>query len=393
MSPSALMVGTGVGASKGVLIKGGQPLETAHKITSVAFDKTGTLTMGRMAVTEFETMRPDPISDGEQQQVWNKSHLIEFVSVAESGSEHPIAKAILQFAEQQLQDSSSERIVSGIPEDFVAVPGKGMQCNLLVQRDGSRHAVAVGNVAYIDEKNITIEPRVRDRMQELQGEGKTVILLVIDGILEAMIALADTVKLEAASVVRKLSSMRIKVWMITGDNSRAAMHIAHQVGISREHILSEVLPSEKSHKVQSLQQQGEKVAFVGDGVNDAPALAQADLGMAVGAGTDVAMETAQIVLMKNNLEDVILAIDLARTTYRRILINFVWAFGYNVLAIPIAMGVFFPLIRTMLPPMVAGAAMAASSVSVVVSSLLLRFYRGPKRSTNSRHPAQPPQQQ
>jgi len=353
-TPTAVMVGTGIGAQMGVLIKGGEPFQKAHKISTVLFDKTGTLTHGKPQVTDYKLYTKI-----------DENLFFVILGSSESGSEHPLGKAIYNYCKQK-------GVKIETADNFKAISGLGLECDV----SGSK--VLVGNRLLMTENQISFPADMEKDMQKLEGDGKTAMIVGYEGQIVGMIAVADTLKPESAQAIRALESMGIHTWMVTGDNRRTAKAIAALVGIKPEHVFSEVLPSEKSNKVKKLQNDGEHVAMVGDGINDSPALAQADVGIAVGAGTDVAMEAASIVLVKNSLLDVITAIDLSKTTFRRIKINFGWAFGYNLMGIPIAAGVFYPLIRYPLPPWGAGLAMAFSSVSVVCSSLFLRLYRKPK---------------
>ena len=343
-------MGTGLGAKNGILIKGAVALEMAHNVEAVIFDKTGTLTYGRPVVTDAVfcgRLAPDRV--------------LALVAAAENDSEHPLARAVFNYAVgPTILDST----------DFVSVTGKGIACVV----DG--HEVVVGNRPMLDSRAVSLRSAVDDRAVAIENDGKTCVFVAVDAQLEAIIGIADTVKPEAASVVKHLTEMGIEVWMVTGDNTRTARAIAAAVGI--EHVFAEVLPADKVKRVTDLQDDGKVTAMVGDGVNDSPALAKCDVGVAIGAGTDVAIEAADLVLMKSDLRDVVVAIDLSKATYRRIKWNFGWAFIYNLVGIPIAAGVFYPLVSVPLPPAVAGLAMALSSVSVVASSLLLKRYRPPE---------------
>lgn len=352
-TPTAVMVGTGIGAKNGILIKGGEALETARKITAIAFDKTGTLTLGKPKVTDTI------IVDASLSEI----EFYSLIGSAENGSEHPLGRAIVNHS-QELKT----QIVD--PTDFQSISGKGLQCKV------KNHFILIGNRSWINDNNLVLSEEIDSKMSKLEEKGKTVVVCSIDNQICGIIGIADTVREEAKLVIDHLDKMNIKVWMITGDNKRTANTIASQLGI--KNVYSDVLPANKSSIIQEIKSKGEIVAMVGDGINDSPALAASDIGIAIGAGTDIAIEAAQLVLMKSDLRDVITAIDLSRTTYRRIKLNFLWAFLYNLLGIPLAAGVFYPLIKVGLPPEVAGAAMALSSVSVVLSSLLLRFYKKPR---------------
>uniref|UniRef100_A0A8C7P8G7 Copper-transporting ATPase 2 n=1 Tax=Oncorhynchus mykiss TaxID=8022 RepID=A0A8C7P8G7_ONCMY len=386
-TPTAVMVGTGVGAQNGILIKGGEPLEMAHKIGAVMFDKTGTITNGVPRVTRVLVL-------------WERARLplrkvLALVGTAEASSEHPLGMAVAKHCKEELETD-----VLGSCKDFQSVPGCGISCKVsnieevLLEGDqdscnsGSSFPVAVlmrasasaspsysvliGNREWIRRNGLHVGADVDDAMSSHETKGQTAILVAIDGVLCAMLAIADTVKTESALAVHTLLSMGIEVVMITGDNRRTAKAIATQVGIRK--VFAEVLPSHKVAKVQELQERGLRVAMVGDGVNDSPALARADVGIAIGTGTDVAIEAADVVLIRNDLLDVVACIELSKKTVQRIRINFVFALIYNLVGIPIAAGVFLPA-GLVLQPWMGSAAMAASSVSVVISSLLLKLYK------------------
>lgn len=365
-TPTAVMVGTGVGARRGILIKGGEPLEMAHRVNAVLFDKTGTLTHGRPRVTRIAVL------DG----VTSEHELMRLAGIVECGSEHPLGRAIYERAQEVC---GRDAFVGSAADDFTAVPGRGVRCCLRVSDERSATFV-LGNRLLVEESlEAPLAEAIDADMRALEGQGQTVMLMADVDARQVVgwIAVADTVKAEARVVVQMLRRMGIAVSMITGDNERTAQAIAAQVGIDK--VFAQVLPKDKSDKVGELQESGHCVAMVGDGVNDAPALARADVGIAVGAGTDIAIEAADIVLVKSDLRDLVTAIDISRKTFRRIKLNFIWAYGYNTVAIPLAAGMFYPLMRPdRLPPWAAGAAMALSSVSVVCSSLLLRLYRPPK---------------
>ncbi len=342
-TPTAIMVGTGKGAESGILIKSGDALETAYRIKAIVFDKTGTLTHGKPVVTECEAFPGFETED-----------FFRLAAALERSSEHPLAEAIVAHAREtgaELPD------VAG----FAAVPGHGVEGTVSGRR------VALGNRKLMTRDGVDVSAHVA-RIEQLEGEGKTVMLTSVDGRAAGLIAVADTLKPRSAEAVSRLTKMGVQVYMITGDNRRTAEAIAAQVGISPDHVLAEVLPEHKAEEVAKLQAKGLVTAMVGDGINDTPALAQADVGIAMGAGTDVAMETGGIVLMKSDLRDVVTAIELSRATMRKIRQNFFWALGYNSLGIPVAA-------LGLLRPELAGAAMALSSVSVVSSSLLLRRFK------------------
>jgi Cu+-exporting ATPase len=341
-TPTAIMVGTGKGAENGILIKSGEALETAYKLSAIVFDKTGTLTHGKPVVTESESFPGFDAAD-----------MFRLSAALERSSEHPLAEAIVNHA----KDSGVE-----LPEvtGFSAVPGHGVE-GIVAGRK-----VALGNRKLMEREGVDVAA-FASRIERLEGEGKTVMLTAVDGAAAGLIAVADTLKPNSTEAVAQLTKMGVEVYMITGDNRRTAEAIAKQAGIAPDHVLAEVLPEHKASEVAKLQDAGKTVAMVGDGINDTPALAQADIGIAMGAGTDVAMETGGIVLIKNDLRDVVTAIELSRATMKKIRMNFFWALGYNTLGIPIAaLGI--------LRPEIAGAAMALSSVSVVSNSLLLRRF-------------------
>lgn len=334
-TPTAIMVGTGKGAEHGILIKGGEALEATHKIDAIVFDKTGTITEGKPEVTDVI------IAEGV-----NGKHFLQMAASAEKGSEHPLAEAIVRKAEEEGLDFLKV-------SSFEAIPGKGIQ----VEVDGIQ--VLLGNKKLMDEKNISLAS-LEKQSDRLAGEGKTPMYIAMDQKLSGIIAVADVVKARSLEAIEKLKSMGLEVDMITGDNKRTAEAIARKVGIDR--VLAEVLPQDKSNEVKKLQSEGKMVAMVGDGINDAPALAQADIGIAIGSGTDVAMESADIVLMRSDLMDVLAAIQLSKSTIKNIKQNLFWAFAYNVIGIPIAAGVLHIFGGPLLSPMFAAAAMSLSSV-------------------------------
>jgi cation-transporting ATPase V len=345
-TPTAIMVGTGRGAELGVLIKGVEVLEQTRRITTVVFDKTGTLTRGEMALTD--AVPAAGVDDGE---------LLRHAGAVEADSEHPIGRAIATAAHQRVGTLPQ---VSG----FQALAGRGARADV----DGA--TVWVGRPKLMADAGLVTPAALEDAAERLEGDGKTVVLAGWDGEVRGVLAVADTLKDGAAELVARLQAMGLEVAMLTGDTARTAQAIADRVGIDR--VLAEVLPEDKVGEVARLQGQGRVVAMVGDGVNDAPALVQADLGIAIGTGTDVAIEASDLTLLRGDLAGVATAIELSRRTYRTIVQNLGWAFGYNVAAIPLAA-------LGLLSPVVAGAAMAASSVSVVANSLRLRRF-GRRRS-------------
>lgn len=356
-TPTSIIVGTGKGAKEGILIKGADSLEIAHKTKYVIFDKTGTITNGIPEVTDIIPIKK--ISE---------SALLKIAASIESGSEHPLADAIVR-------KSKDEKIKLSSVKSFKAIPGYGITASL----SGTKYHF--GNQKLILKNNIKIDYTIKTRIESLEEQGKTVMILADKNIM-GLIAVADTIKTNAPEAIKKLTEMNVEVYMITGDNKRTANAIAKQVGIKSGNVFAEVLPENKASYVKKLQQKNSKnnsknerknvVMMVGDGINDAPALAQADIGIAMGSGTDVAMETGNIVLMRNNLNDVPKAIKLSRMTMNKIRQNMFWALFYNVLGIPIAAGLLYPFTGWLLNPIIGGGAMALSSVSVVSNSLLLK---------------------
>lgn len=351
-TPTAIMVGTGKGAENGILIKGGEALETAHKIDTIIFDKTGTITEGKPTVTDVLTV------EGVE-----KNQLLQITASAEKGSEHPLGQAIVRGAE----DMGLQMLAM---EHFESLTGRGIEAKMEGQ------TVLAGNRKLMEERNISLSP-LEAASDKLAEEGKTPMYVALDGKLSGIVAVADVVKQSSRDAIRELHNMGIEVAMITGDNKKTASAIARQVGIDQ--VLAEVLPQDKSNEVKKLQAQGRKVAMVGDGINDAPALAQADIGIAIGSGTDVAMESADIVLMRSDLMDVPTAILLSKKTIRNIKQNLFWAFGYNVIGIPIAAGVLHLFGGPLLNPIFAAAAMSLSSVSVLTNALRLKRFKATVR--------------
>lgn len=338
-TPTAIMVGTGKGAENGILIKGGEYLERAHKLDVIVFDKTGTITKGQPEVTDIISIKAD------------ENTILEMAAIAEKNSEHPLGEAITNMAKEKgmkLED----------PSQFEAIPGKGIYA-LIKDKE-----VFLGNRKLIVSQNINID-KIEDKLTSLEEKGKTAMIMALDGEIAGIIAVADTVKEHSKEAVKNLKEMGIEVYMITGDNKRTAAAIANEVEI--DNVIAEVLPEHKAEKIEELKKKGKKVGMVGDGINDAPALAVADIGFAIGTGTDVAMETAQITLMKGDLRDIVKSIRLSRRTMRTIKQNLFWAFAYNTAGIPLAA-------VGLLNPMIAGAAMAFSSVSVVSNSLRLKRF-------------------
>jgi len=347
-TPTAIMVGTGKGAEYGVLIKSGVALETAHKIQTIVFDKTGTLTEGKPKVTDIITVKGI-----------DENYLLIIAASAEKGSEHPLGEAIVKGAEERTLEIKKV-------DDFKAIPGYGIEVSI----EGNK--ILLGNRKLMCEREISLE-ELEEFSNKLAQEGKTPMYIAIENKISGIIAVADTVKENSKKAIERLHSMGIEVAMITGDNKLTAAAIAAQVGI--DIILAEVLPEDKANEVKKLQALGKKVAMVGDGINDAPALAQADIGIAIGSGTDVAMESADIVLMRSDLMDVPTALQLSKKTITNIKQNLGWAFGYNILGIPIAMGVLHFFGGPLLNPIIAALAMSFSSVSVLTNALRLKGFK------------------
>jgi len=347
-TPTSIMVGTGKGAEHGVLIKSGEALETTHNLDTIVFDKTGTLTEGKPIVTDI-LVTP----------LITKENLLYYAASGETGSEHPLGEAIVQ-------KSKEENMTLAKPDHFEAIPGHGIR----VEIEGKD--MYIGNRKLMLEQKIDLSSMEKES-NRLADEGKTPMYLSVDGELAGIIAVADTLKENSMKAVKELRRRGVEVIMITGDNKRTAKAIAKQVGI--DSVLSEVLPEDKAEEVKKLQEAGKKVAMVGDGINDAPALAQADIGIAVGSGTDVAIESADIVLMRNDLTAVLTAIDLSHTTLRNIKQNLFWAFAYNLVGIPVAMGLLYIFGGPLMSPIFAAVAMSFSSVSVLLNALRLRRFK------------------
>ncbi|PPS45618.1 cation-translocating P-type ATPase [Chroococcidiopsis sp. TS-821] len=363
-TPTAILVGTGVGAERGLLIKGGDVLQRVHQLDTIVFDKTGTLTTGILHVSDCivlkEICHEETISDTQ--------YLLQLAAAAESGNAHPLATAIQQAAQQQ-------NLPSLEAQDFSIEPGLGVSAVVA----GHAH-VLLGNQEWLEQHSITIDDTAQQHSQSLLSHGKSVIYVAVDKALVGLIALTDTLRADAKTTVDSLRQIGLQVMLLTGDRQEVAEATARQLGIEAHHILAGVRPSGKAVTIQQLQSQNHFVAMVGDGINDAPALSQADVGIALKTGTDVAMETAEIVLMRDRLQDVVVAIELSRATFHKIRQNLFWAFAYNTLGIPIAAGVLLPKFGFVLSPAAAGALMAFSSISVVTNSLLLRRFAKQERS-------------
>jgi Cu+-exporting ATPase len=347
-TPTAIMVGTGKGAEHGVLFKNAASLEIAHKLQAIILDKTGTLTQGKPAVTDIVTHNG-----------FEEGRVLRAAASAERGSEHPLGQAIVEAARSRDIPLESSR-------EFAAIPGHGVRASLETQR------VLIGNRKLMQDEGVSFG-KLDEVAERLAGEGKTPMFVAIDAHGAGIIAVADTLKPHSKAAIQALHDLGLEVLMLTGDHRRTAEGIGRQLGIDR--VLAEVLPQAKAEQVQRLQAEGKRVAMVGDGINDAPALAQADIGIAIGTGTDVAMEAADITLITGDVRGVVTAMQLSRRTMRTIKQNLFWAFIYNTLGIPIAAGVFYPFLGILLQPVFAAAAMAMSSVSVVSNSLRLRRFR------------------
>ncbi len=349
-TPTAIMVGTGKGAENGILVKTGVSLEVAHKIDTLVLDKTGTITKGMPEVTDIHNYSN-----------FGNQEILEYTAAVENQSEHPIADTLVKYVRSKKYK---------IPEakKIEALPGKG----IMGQVDNKK--IILGTAAFFKNQNISMTPEIESDISHLEMSGKTTVLVALENQLSAVIAVADKIKEDSRRAIEQLQKKDLDIYMITGDNKRTARAIAKEVGIESDHILAEVLPKNKAEKVKSLQGSGKNVAMVGDGINDAPALAQADVGFAIGSGSDVAIESGDIALMNNSLQTIVTAIELSNRTMRKIKQNLFWAFFYNVIGIPVAAMGF-------LSPIIAGAAMSFSSVSVVTNSLSLKRYK-PKQKEN-----------
>jgi Cu+-exporting ATPase len=351
-TPTAIMVGTGKGAENGILIKSGEALELAHKIDTIVFDKTGTITKGEPVVTDFISYNSLGSTD--------KNELLRLISSAEKKSEHPLSDAIVKYAKD-------EKVLFSDNVTFQSMPGYGIRATV----DGIQ--MFIGNQKLMNSKDVDIAIAL-EKYEELSDEGKTVMFIAISDKLCGIIAVSDTLKETSKTGINQLHKMGIKVIMLTGDNEKTANYIAKQVGI--DEVIAEILPFQKAGTIKKLQEEGKFVAMVGDGINDSPALAKANVGIAMGNGTDIAIESADIILMKNDIRAVAKAIELSRATIRNIKQNLFWAFIYNVIGIPFAAGIFYALFNgPKLNPMLAAFAMSFSSVSVLLNSLRLKLFK------------------
>ncbi len=361
-TPTAIMVGTGKGAESGILIKDAESLETANKLDTVVFDKTGTITEGKPKVTDYLLMEEiEDVKDALKWSIPNKmdlqTYILSLVVSLEKGSEHSLSEAIVHFGkEKQIQEYTVDK--------FHALAGKGVKGIV----DGKQ--IVVGTRKFMELEHVMRCAGLDQKAENFLTQAKTLAFVGIDGKNVALLAIADTIKTSAKTGIEALVRMGIEVVLLTGDNAKTAKVIAEQVGITK--VIAEVLPDQKEEEIKKIQAEGKKVAMVGDGINDAPALAKADIGIAMGSGTDVAIEAADITLVNKNLSSVASAITLSKKTMRTIKMNLFWAFGYNIILIPVAMGVLYPFFHTLLNPIFASAAMAISSISVVSNSLLLK---------------------
>ena len=360
-APTAIMVGTGKAAENGVLIRGGEALESAKRITAIVLDKTGTLTSGRPTVSSISAEAP-----------FTEDDILSLAASLEVGSEHPLGEAIVAAARER-------NVVLEPAEDFEAIPGRGIT-GMVAGR-----SVAAGNLGLMDQLGIDGRA-IAEEAQQLAERGATPIYVLIDGNIAGIIAVADALRPESPEAVQEMRALGLDVWMLTGDHQGTAEAIAEQAGIPADHVIAEVLPEQKAEMVEQLQRQGSVVAMVGDGINDAPALAKADLGIAIGTGTDVAMAASDITLIGGDPRGIITAIALSRRTVGTIRQGLFWALGYNVLLIPVAMGVLYPRWDILLTPILAAAAMAMSSVSVVTNALRLRSFKRPLSAQEILHP-------
>jgi len=376
-TPTAVMVGTGVGASHGILMKGGETLEVASKVNVVLFDKTGTLTKGQPAVTDFIRLASDESLQSlmriqsMNEHISTDDFLIWLLGSLERNSEHILAKAIVKFAEQKIEHVLRSKPFAQ-PTDFVAITGRGASGKI-----GNDIKIAIGNRAFAERENMDISSEIEECMQKLELEGKTAVIAGINNMTFAVLGVADEIKNEAPQTVEYLKKLGMDIWMVTGDSNRTAHAIADQLSIPKDRVIAEALPTSKIEKVRQLQQEGKIVCMVGDGVNDAPALAEADVGISMGTGSDIAAEASDMVLVGGNVASTCTALHLSRAIFRRIQMNFAFSMGYNIFCIPLAAGALFPFFQMRLPPTIAAIAMALSSVSVVFSSLALRLYKPP----------------
>jgi Cu+-exporting ATPase len=350
-TPTSIMVGTGKGAENGILIKGAESLELAHKLQTIVLDKTGTITQGKPTVTDYVTV--NGTANG------NELKLLRLAASVERNSEHPLAETVVQYAQSQGSELANV-------QEFEAIAGSGVQGYV------SNYWIQIGTHRWMNELGIDTSA-LQQQWDKLEYLGKTVVWIAVDGKVEGIMGIADAVKPSSVNAIRTLQKMGLEVVMLTGDNQWTANVIAREVGIQR--VFAEVRPDQKAATVETIQAEGKVVAMVGDGINDAPALAQADVGIVIGTGTDVAIAASDITLISGDLQGIVTAIQLSRATIRNIKQNLFFAFIYNVAGIPIAAGILYPIFGWLLSPIIAGAAMAFSSVSVVTNALRLRNFK------------------
>jgi Cu2+-exporting ATPase len=355
-TPTAILVGTSIGAERGLLIKGGDILERVHQLDTVVFDKTGTLTSGQPTLSDCLPISESGNFDSPQS---TQNSLIQLAATVESGTSHPLAEAIITAAQQQ-------QLPILEAQDFHTEPGLGISALVENRR------VLLGNADWLNQQSVTISDMAQRQVQALAEAGKTVVYVAAGGVLIGVIAVSDVLRPDASETVKRLKDMGLRVMLLTGDQPAAAAVVAQQLSIEPDHVIAGVRPDGKAEAIAQLQAQGRRVAMVGDGINDSPALAQADVGISLQGGTDVAVETAGIILMRGRLMDVVESIELSRATFNKIRQNLFWAFSYNTVGIPAAAGMLLPAFGIILNPAAAGALMACSSVSVVTNSLLLR---------------------
>lgn len=371
-TPSAIMVGTGVAARCGILMKGGETLEIASKVDVVIFDKTGTLTKGKPVVTDIIRTMDDntlaKIAGVNPVRMDGNEYLLWLFGSIERNSEHPLASAFVSYAEEKLA-SYLDSTPFAQPSNFVALTGRGAAGTV----NGVK--VSIGNRAFAKHESIEISEELEMMLRDIEADGKTAMVAGVNGEVCAVVGVADELKEEAEASINSLRSMGIDIWMLTGDSTRTAVAIAKRLNLPLSQVVSEALPSTKVEMVRKLQSQGRIVAMVGDGVNDSPALAEADVGISIGTGAEIAAEASDMVLVSGKVSDACVALDLSKVIFRRIQWNFVFSLIYNLLSIPLAAGVFFPILHERLPPTVAAISMSMSSVSVVCSSLALRLYK------------------
>lgn len=375
-TPTAVMVGTGVGALHGILIKGGEQLQHASELDAIIFDKTGTLTEGKPVISDF--LRITRVPGGHEKiKDMTQEKLLWILASLERNSEHPLAAAVVAYAEENIRGLLKEKPLVD-PSSFAAVTGRGVSGNV------DSVSAAIGNRNYTREMvDDDFSEEIERELVRLESAGKTAVLAVIDGVVCAVIGISDALREDSIPSIRYLREKKhLEVWLVTGDNPRTAHAVAGQLMLQTKYVIAEAVPGAKLEKVKSLQQEGKIVGMIGDGINDSPALAQADVGISIGTGTEIAAEAADMVLVKGNIAGVCTAIDLSRTIFHRIRFNYVWALLYNCLGIPIAAGALYPAIQVRLPPTVAAIAMALSSISVVVSSLALKLYKPPDIMSN-----------